>query len=178
MHGYKKYADLKNPYPFSLLADARYLNAWMPLHMADLLEAALKEAKKELKKSTICVLGYAFLENSDDPRNSPTVPFLKELEKRGASYKIHDPYIKNDEGYQIEQSLDIALKDCDAVVLMTKHDEYKFLKPEILKSLLRTKVIIDGRNLFPAEEYLDEGFIVKGIGRGDINKGNGLKQHA
>jgi UDP-N-acetyl-D-mannosaminuronic acid dehydrogenase len=178
MHGYEKYAAAKNQYPSSLLTDARYLNAWMPLHMVELLESALKEAKKELKGSTICVLGYAFLENSDDARNSPTVPLLKELEKRGARYKVHDPYIQNDEGYQIEPVLNIALQDCDAVVLMTKHDEYKSLNPELLKRLLKTKVIVDGRNLFPAEEYLAEGFIVKGIGRGDINRGNGLKQHA
>jgi len=178
MYGYKQRARLGNEYPSSLLIDARQLNTWMPVHMVDLLESALKEANKKLAESMICVLGYAFLENSDDSRNSPTIPFLKELKKRGASYKIHDPYIKNDEGYQVEPVLGIALKDCDAVVLMTKHDEYKSLNPEILMGLLKTKVIIDGRNLFPAEEYLAKGFIYKGIGRGDINTGNGLKQHA
>jgi UDP-N-acetyl-D-mannosaminuronic acid dehydrogenase len=178
MHGYKEYANPKNRYPFSLLTGARHLNTWMPVHMVDLLESALKEARKELVGSMICVLGYAFLENSDDPRNTPTVPFLKELEKRGAKYKIHDPYIKNDEGYQVEQVLDIALKDCDAVVLMTKHDEYKSINPEKLKGFLRTRVIVDGRNLFHADEYLAEGFIFRGVGRGNVNKGDGLKPDA
>ncbi len=71
-------------------------------------------------------MGYAFLENSDDSRNTPTVPFLKELEKRGAKYKIHDPYIKDTEdGYEIEPDLDTALRDCDALVVMTKHDAYR-----------------------------------------------------
>ena len=170
MHGYEEYGNSKNQYPFSVLTGARHLNAWMPIHMVDLLESALKEAQKELTGSMICVLGYAFLENSDDPRNTPTVPFVKELEKRGAKYKIHDPYIKNDNGYQIEQVLDTALKDCNAVVLMTKHDEYKSINPEKLKSLLRTKVIIDGRNLFNAEKYLNEGFVFKGVGRGNVSK--------
>jgi len=55
--------------------------------MVDLLESALKECNKEIRNSTIAVLGYAFLENSDDSRNTPTVPFLKELDKRGARYK-------------------------------------------------------------------------------------------
>jgi len=171
MHGYEEYGSSNNQYPISLLKDARHLNAWMPVHMVDLLESALKEAQKELPESMICVLGYAFLENSDDPRNTPTIPFLKELEKRGATYKIHDPYVRNDKDYQIEQVLDIALKDCDAVVLMTKHDEYKSINPRKLKGFLRTRVIIDGRNLFNAEEYLAEGFIFKGIGRGNVNKG-------
>jgi UDP-N-acetyl-D-mannosaminuronic acid dehydrogenase len=178
MHGYAQYATSKNHCPFSLLTGARQLNSWMPFHMVELLESALKEARKELRGSTISVLGYAFLENSDDARNSPTVPFLKELEKRGAGYKIHDPYIKNDEGYSIEQDLDEALKNGDAVVLMTKHDEYKSLNPGKLAGLLRTKIVIDGRNLFVAEDYLAEDFIFKGIGRGDINKRNGFKKYA
>jgi len=178
MYGYEEYGNSKSQYPFSLLTGARQLNDWMPFHMVDLLESALKEARKELIGSMICVLGYAFLENSDDPRNSPTVPFLKELEKRGAKYKIHDPYIKNDNGYQVEPVLDTALKDCDAVVLMTKHDEYKSINPEKLKGLLRTRVIIDGRNLFNAEGYLAEGFIFRGVGRGNILKGTGVKNHA
>jgi UDP-N-acetyl-D-mannosaminuronic acid dehydrogenase len=170
IHGYKQHSRLGNEYPSSLLIDARYLNTWMPLHMVDILEQALREVGKSLKGSMVCVLGYAFLENSDDPRNSPTIPLLRELERRGAKYRIHDPYIEHDDGYQMEQVLDTALKDCDAVVLMTKHDEYRSINPERLKGLLRTMVVIDGRNLFNGEEYLAQGFIFKGIGKGNYNK--------
>lgn len=170
MHSYKQHARLGNEYPSSLILDARYLNNWMPLHIVDLLEQALKEVNKGLKGSMICVLGYAFIENSDDPRNSPTIRLLKELSRRGAKYKIHDPYIKKDDGYQIEQVLDTALKGCDAIVLMTKHDEYKTINPERLKGLLRTRVVIDGRNLFNSEDYLTQGFIFKGVGISNYNK--------
>src|SRR4030065_29736 len=72
MHGYNEYSNGKNGYPSSLLKDARYLNDWMPVHVVDLLQSALAEAGKELAESTIGVLGYAFLENSDDARNTPT----------------------------------------------------------------------------------------------------------
>jgi UDP-N-acetyl-D-mannosaminuronic acid dehydrogenase len=81
----------------------------MPIHMVNLLDAALSENKKDLRNSRIGVLGYAFLENSDDARNTPTVPFVRELERRGAQYRIHDPYIREDEGYQIESDIDSAL---------------------------------------------------------------------
>jgi UDP-N-acetyl-D-mannosaminuronic acid dehydrogenase len=170
MHGYNEYAKLKHKYPSSLLMDARALNDWMPIHMVDLLEAALKEALKEVQGSLICVLGYAFLENSDDPRNTPVIPLIKELEKRGAYFRIHDPYIKEDGGLDIESNLDAALKDCDAVVLMTGHNEYKSLEPKKLNGLLRTKVIVDGRNLFNPEKFIAEGFVFKGVGKGNINK--------
>jgi UDP-N-acetyl-D-mannosaminuronic acid dehydrogenase len=168
MYGYHEYFNSKNNYPSSLLKDARYLNDWMPVHMVDLLQAALKEAKRDLAKSTICVLGYAFLENSDDPRNTPTFHLLKELESRGAGYKIHDPFVKDD-GYKIESDLSSALKNCDAIILMTKHDEYKSINPEMLESHLKTKVIVDGRNLFDAGEYIKKGFIFKGVGLGNLN---------
>ncbi len=119
---------------------------------------------------TICVLGFAFLENSDDPRNTPTIPVLKELERRGAYYKIHDPFVTENEGYIIEPDLDSALKDCDAVLLMTKHEVYNSVTPEKLNGCLKNKIIVDGRNLFNAEKFINAGFIFKGIGKGNINK--------
>ena len=170
MHGYKKYGQTKNQYPVSLLTVARYLNDWMPIHMVDLLETALKEAGKELRNSTVCVLGYAFLENSDDPRNTPTIPLLKELEKRGAKYRIHDPYISTDEGYIIEQDLETALAGCDAMIIMTKHNEYKSITPDMLKSYSKVKVIIDGRDTLDPEKYIASGYIFKSVGKGSINR--------
>ncbi len=170
MHGYEKYGQTKNQYPVSLLTGARYLNDWMPIHMVDLLETALKEAGKELRNSTVCVLGYAFLENSDDPRNTPTIPLLKELEKRGAKYRIHDPYISTDEGYIIEQDLGTALAGCDAMIIMTKHNEYKSITPDMLKSYSKVKVIIDGRDTLDPEKYIASGYIFKSVGKGSINR--------
>jgi UDP-N-acetyl-D-mannosaminuronic acid dehydrogenase len=175
MHGYDQYSSHKNRYPFSVLTDARYLNDWMPLHMVELLYDALKEANKELKGAKICVLGYAFLENSDDRRNTPTIPLLKELEKRGAKFTIHDPLIKENEDYPIESDINVALKDCDALVLMTKHDDYKSINPGMLKPLLRTRIVIDGRNLFNPDDFVSAGFIFRGVGKGKINKRIGVK---
>ena len=167
MHGYNEYANGKSKYPSSVLTGARYLNDWMPVHMADLLDSALTESKKDSKDTVVAVLGYSFLENSDDARNTPTVQFLKELEKRGVKYIIHDPYIKDtEEGYRIEPNINKALQGCDALVLMTKHDEYKTLTPEKLQHLLRTKIIIDGRNLFDPTLFTADGFIFRGVGKG------------
>lgn len=170
MHGYDKYGGSKKEYPPSILIGARHLNDWMPVHMVDLLETALVEQKRELKGSCVCVLGYAFLENSDDPRNTPTVPILNELERRGASYKIHDPHVRESDGYKIEQDIDAALRDCDGVILMTKHDEYNSISADKFKSLLRARIIVDGRALFDPREFLKQGFVFKGVGKGNVNR--------
>jgi UDP-N-acetyl-D-mannosaminuronic acid dehydrogenase len=175
MYGYDKYTTYKDQYPVSILTGARNLNDWMPLHMVDLIVDALKEINVEIKGSKIGVLGYAFLENSDDPRNTPTVILLKELERRGAAYTIHDPFVKEDDNYRIEGDLDKALKDCNALVLMTKHDEYRNLSPKTLNGLLKTKVIIDGRNLFDPTDFITEGFVFRGVGKGNLGKRSGIR---
>jgi UDP-N-acetyl-D-mannosaminuronic acid dehydrogenase len=175
-YGEKTYGNIHEKFIPSLLIDARYLNTYMPVHMVDLLEVALFEAGKPIHKSTVCVLGYAFLPNSDDPRNTPTKYLLKELDKRGAGYKLHDTHIRESDGYCFESELEAALKDCDAVIIMTNHDQYKMITPKQLKELLRTRIVIDGRRLLEAEEYLSEGFIFKAIGRGDINQKPEMKQ--
>jgi len=163
----------KNELPIhSVLRNSRDLNDWMPLHMVDLLEDALRERKKGIDNSRICVLGYAFIENSDDPRNTPTVPLLEELERRKAEYVIHDPYIKEDEGYRMLQDLDTALTGADGVVLMTKHDVYSSITPERLKRTMRTPVIVDGRNLFDPEGFIREGFSFRGVGKGNLGRLN------
>jgi UDP-N-acetyl-D-mannosaminuronic acid dehydrogenase len=189
MHGYNENSRIKNqtsrtqiknqlhyvkqdqskPYPVSILEDARHLNDWMPIHMVDLLEDAMQEAGIRLIGSMVCVLGYAFLENSDDARNTPTIPLIKELERRGVRYKIHDPHIKEDQDIKIEQDMNQSLKDCDAVVLMVKHNEYKNINPAMLSGLLKNKIVIDGRNFLDPVEYVASGFIFKGVGKGNVN---------
>lgn len=169
LHGCHAHDNGASQRPSSILMASRYLNDWMPVHMVDLLESALAEAKAPLKGSVIGVLGYAYLENSDDPRNTPTATLLAELEKRGASYRIHDPLVREDEGYSIQQDLDEAVKGCDAVVLMTAHSEYKSIGPVRLKALLRHRVVVDGRNVFDPGEFVSEGFVFRGIGKGNFN---------
>lgn len=171
MYGYSEYTSHKNDYPSSVLTDARRLNDWMPMHMIDLLESALREAKKKLKGCRICVLGFAFLENSDDPRNTPAVPLVEELERRGAAYSIHDPFVRGHDRYRIESNLSTALKGSDALVLMTKHDIYRSIDPDMLTGLLRSKVVVDGRNLFDGKEFIAAGFVFRGVGKGNLLRG-------
>jgi len=173
MHGYERYGMSRSGYAPSILEGARHLNDWMPIHMVDLVENALDEVGRGIEGACLCVLGYAFLENSDDVRNTPTIPLLREIERRGARYKIHDPHIEQDEGCEIEQDIEEALRGCDAVILMTKHREYSAITSERLKRFLNELIVIDGRGMFAPKAFVDAGFIFKGIGRGEVNGGKG-----
>ena len=149
--------DIVNP---KLIPTARYINDFMPLHMYDLLKDGVKEAGKELKDMNILVLGYAYDANSDDDRNTPTVPLMGKLKENGIKFEIQDPFINDYQG-----DIESMLKGKDAIVVMTGHDQYKELSYEkMLKLMGKKPLIIDGRNIFNKEEAREKGFIYKGVG--------------
>ena len=77
-----------------LLSVARRINDGMPLHMADLVEEALTGAGLALAAARVTVLGVAYLEDSDDTRNTPAAPLIRALAQRGAHVIAHDPYVR------------------------------------------------------------------------------------
>ena len=166
-YGLDKYGKFKvKP---RVLTDSRAINDQMPEHMAELLFEALKKKKIAPKKAHVCILGYAFLENSEDTRNTPSLPLYKLLKDKCGQVTVHDPYVTDEEGVPITQDLESALKDMDALVLVTKHHEYLGLTMKRLGGLLRTKIIVDGRNVFDPAKAVKEGFIYRGIGKGKDN---------
>ena len=73
------------PVEAKILTGARAVNDSMPLHMADLAEAALRQAGIPLSSAKIAILGYAFLEESDDTRNTPARPSDRRAEASAVS---------------------------------------------------------------------------------------------
>ncbi len=162
-YGLDTYGRFKfNP---KVVVDSREINSQMPLHVIDLLEQALKERGKSLRGSKIAVLGIAFLENSDDTRNTPSAILYHELEKRGAKPVLHDPYVRE---FDLPYTTDFeqATADADAVILSTKHKQYLATNLIELASKMRTPILIDGRNAFSQETAQNAGFTYKGVGKG------------
>jgi UDP-N-acetyl-D-mannosaminuronic acid dehydrogenase len=87
VHGAQGQADVR------LIPAARQVNEGMPLHMAALLADGLAAAGKGLAGAKVCVLGYAYLENSDDTRHSPSATLVAHLQAQGAEVVIHDPWV-------------------------------------------------------------------------------------
>ncbi|MCK5548862.1 MAG: nucleotide sugar dehydrogenase, partial [Thermoplasmata archaeon] len=110
-------------YRSRIISNARALNDYMPLHVVKLVEDALRESKLKVANSTIILLGLSFLENSGDVRNSPAITIHRELRKRSAKVKVHDPHASY-RGIKVVKSLEQAIKGADCVVIVTAHDEY------------------------------------------------------
>jgi len=159
----------------SLYVLARHINDFMPTHMFRLTMDALKRAGRSPKGAKIALLGWAFLSNSDDTRNTPSEPFRDLLLKEGASVSVHDPYVADYPGVPIVPFVEEALEGADAIVIFAGHHQYHTLQAPVLKQLSGKKhpVIVDGRNFVDPDVYIREGFVYKGIGRGDKN-GHGI----
>lgn len=71
----------------------------------------------------------------------------------------------------ISHELEGVVDGSDAVAILTGHDEYSNLDAGTLKRLMGKErpVIVDGRNVIEPDEFINEGFVYKGIGRGDKN---------
>ncbi len=135
--------SVSNKKELRLIPTARVINDAMPRHMFDMLKVGLQRAGQELSTAKILILGYAYLENSDDDRNSPTADLVEIMEDNSINYRIHDPHIDVYKG-DVYQMVD----GCDALVVMTAHQEYVRLDLEMVLQAMRTKVIIDGRAVF------------------------------
>jgi UDP-N-acetyl-D-mannosaminuronic acid dehydrogenase len=142
-----------------LIPAAREINNSMPLHMVKLIEDALAKAGKPLLDARIAVLGYAYLEDSDDTRNSPTRSLVARLYELGAEPVIHDPWIPEYNGDVYER-----VKGCDAAVVMVAHSAYKELDLKKLKSALRLPVLVDGRRVFEGDQLLSSGLTAYRVG--------------
>jgi len=145
--------------PLRIIPAARAVNDSMPLHMIELLQDALAEAGGELKGARVAVLGYAYLEDSDDTRNSPSETLVRHLREMGAEVVIHDPWVEKYHGDLLER-----LRGCDAVVVMVAHSAYRELDLGVLKSALRLPVLVDGRRVFDVEQAHRAGFVYHGVG--------------
>jgi UDP-N-acetyl-D-mannosaminuronic acid dehydrogenase len=142
-----------------LIPAARAVNDGMPLHVADLAVDALKEAGVKIAGAKVTVLGYAYLENSDDTRNSPSEPLVARLREQGVSVVVHDPFVREYQG-----ALEKALQGSDAVVVMVAHDEYRALDLDELRGRIARPVLIDGRRVFSAEQAEAAGWAYRGVG--------------
>ncbi|TFG05944.1 nucleotide sugar dehydrogenase [Candidatus Thorarchaeota archaeon] len=151
---------------------ARRINDHMPIHMSTLVENGLSARHVSMQDATIVVLGVAYLENSDDTRNTPAAPLIGSIQAKGATVRLHDPYVHQWEftNHEILRDVYKAAEEADCLVLVTKHKDYDSLDFDRLKEVMRTPAIIDGRNVFDQEELESKGFEFRAVGKAGIKR--------
>lgn len=123
-----------------------------------------KYFKGDIKGKTIAVWGLSFKPQTDDMREAPSLVIIKKLLEAGAVVKAYDPVAmveaKHHFGESITYSEDPyeALIDADCLAMITEWPEFRFPNFKIMKKLLHTPVIFDGRNIYDHSEMKRNGF--------------------
>lgn len=148
-------------HPSRIIKVAREINESMPYYVSELIEKTLKE--NDIKDATISILGISYKANVEDARETPAIPLIYDLLSKNYEVIANDQYVDDEfiESLGIKSvSLEEALES-DCVVLITDHDEYKKIKPEMIKK----SIFICTRPIFNPEEFREKNVIFKGIGR-------------
>ena len=129
-------------------------------------QKVIKKYGKNLSGRTFAIWGLSFKPETDDMRESPAIYVIKELAKHGAKIQAYDPkaiheaqtyYLKDIEVQYFESKYE-ALKDADAMILLTEWKEFRVPDFEEIAKLLKEKVIFDGRNQYNSFNLPKNGF--------------------
>ena len=158
-------------YDFKILNAVMEVNEHQKLHLVNSIK---KYFKNNLKGKHLALWGLAFKPNTDDIREAPALSMIEALTKEGAEIIAFDPEamknVKNQIGDKIKyvSSQYDALNDADALIIATEWSEFRTPDFEKMSSLLKSKVIFDGRNVFDLSQMKELGFYYQSIGRKTI----------
>lgn len=124
----------------------------------------------ELRGRTVALWGLAFKPETDDLREAPSLVLIERLLAAGCTVKVYDPVameacrrrIGDAVGYG--RDLYDAAADADALLLVTEWKEFRLPSWRVLKRVMKTPVLLDGRNIYEASELAAEGFTYYKIG--------------
>jgi UDPglucose 6-dehydrogenase len=129
----------------------------------------------DLKGKTFAVWGLAFKPNTDDMREAPSRSLIENILARGARVRAYDPVADKEArrilgerpGLEIVPNAYEAATGADAVIIVTEWREFRTPDWDQLRALMKSAVVIDGRNLFSPAVVKAQGFEYDAIGRRD-----------
>ncbi len=127
----------------------------------------------DLKGSTITIWGLAFKPNTDDIRAAPSLDIVRKLDQAGVNLKLYDPQAESNFSSLLPESDNIiyfqdkydALKDSNALLIITEWEEFKNSDLEKIKEVMASPNIIDGRNILDKELMSEKEFNYYSMGR-------------
>ena len=145
-----------------LIYNSRKVNDAQPHYVVELTRRALGS----LNGKKIAALGLAFKPDVDDLRASPATEVIHLLQKEGAAVKAFEPFKPEADlpGIAAVPTLEAALKEADAVLLLVNHTTLRALTPEKLASLTPARILIDTVNGWACKNWEGAGFVIHRLG--------------
>jgi UDPglucose 6-dehydrogenase len=135
------------------------------------LVAKMEQHFGQLSGKTVALWGLAFKPRTDDMREAPAIPIIERLLEHGATVRAYDPAaapvarrIFDGRIALCDKSYD-ALAGADALAIVTEWNEFRDPDFEKMRSLLKSPVVFDGRNIYSPEHMRALGFTYFSIGR-------------
>jgi UDPglucose 6-dehydrogenase len=135
-----------------------------------LLARKAESQLETLREKTIGIWGISFKPNTDDIREAPAIQLIESLIAGGAKVRVYDPVVKT-----ISKDLDARVAFCedkyeaateaDLLILVTEWKTFRSPDFSLLKKLMKSQYLIDGRNIWSKNEAEMNGFIYQGVGR-------------
>ncbi len=156
----------KNSMDLRIVRSAIEVNDTQKQRMVDKIESAMGD----LKGKTIGILGLSFKPNTDDMREAPSLTIIDGLQKKGAKVQAYDPVamgVAKDllEDVDFCKSAYEVADGSDALVLLTEWNQFRMLDIKKIKSLLRSPIVVDLRNIYEPENMKKFGFTYVCVGR-------------
>lgn len=155
-------------YNFKILEAVKTVNQ----HQRELLiSKVLAIFKQDLANKVLAVWGLAFKANTDDIRDSPAVAIVTELYKLGATLQVFDPQAmltaQRHLNLNITYANDMyaAANQAEALIILTDWPEFRKVDLARLASVMSSKIIVDGRNLYPLDTFKNLDFTYISMGR-------------
>ncbi len=132
----------------------------------------------EVAGKTVAILGLAFKPETDDMRDSPTIPLINGLQKAGATIRAYDPQAASNAKkffHDVTYCSDAyeTAEGADALVIATEWNEFRALKLERIRHSLRDPLIVDLRNVYDPRRMKAEGFRYVCVGRAGDTRAKG-----
>ena len=153
--------------PVTIVEATVAANTARKLNMASRVIAA---CGGDVTGKTIGLLGLTFKPNTDDMRDAPSLDIVPTLLAAGAKVKAYDPEGMADAKELLPDIIycngpyDVA-QDADAIVVVTEWDQFRALDFERVASAMRSKIVVDLRNIYNPNEVREKGFHYASIGR-------------
>ena len=163
----------RHGYEFQIMEAVLRVNDAVKLRMIDKIVEALGG---DIKGCTIAMLGLAFKPETDDMRDSPTIPIIRGLQERGATVRAYDPQAMENARIIFDDVVYCAdayqtAEGADALVLATEWNEFRALNFERIKKALRQPVLVDLRNVYDPQRMQALGYTYTSVGRaGDVRR--------
>ena len=125
----------------------------------------------EVNGITVAVWGLSFKPGTNDMRDAPSINLINKLLDHGVKVRVYDPAAmdeaKNVFGDKVEYSADIydAANNAEAIILVTEWKEFRLPNWNVLSKIMKKHIVLDGRNIYNADELANNGFMYSCIGK-------------